>query len=241
MYLSKLVLNPRAHQVRRDLTNPYQTHASLCWAFRKPEALSEAETGSWERGKTVYPFLWRLEPPQPRAAPILLVQSEVEPQWDVFAERHPNYFSRKVKVGKLPLEHLVQGQTLRFRLKANPTVTKRHDDQPDKQKRVGLYKMEDLLGYRSDNGEWILGWIERQSDFGTEQRGFVVGAQDVILRNTERLRFHKHEGGHPITLQSALFDGYLKITDVDLFKETLAKGVGKAKGLGFGLLSVARA
>ena len=235
MHLSKLTLNPRSHRVRRNLTNPYQTHASLCWAFRKPEAPSEAETGSWERGKTVYPFLWRLEPPQPRAAPILLVQSEVEPQWDAFTERHPDYFSREVKVGKLPLEHLARDQTLRFRLKANPTVTTRHEDRPDKPRRVGLYKPCQLLGYKDKQGAWVSGWLERQAD----KRGFELLSAD--LSDTERVRFYKHKGGNPITLQSALFDGYLKITDVDLFKQTLAKGIGKAKGLGFGLLSVAKA
>jgi len=35
------------------------------------------------------------------------------------------------------------------------------------------------------------------------------------------------------------FDGILRVTDPELFTQTLAQGVGTAKGLGFGLLSLA--
>ena len=239
MYLSRLVLNPRASAARRDLANPYGMHASLCWAFRKPETLLPTE-GEGERGRTVHSFLWRLESPQRRNSAVVLVQSQIEPRWHVLTERNPDYLEQ-VEFKELSLEHLVEGQTLRFRLRANPTVTKRHDDRPDKQKRVGLYKPDDLLGYRNDADTWVPGWIERQGDTEERKRGFVVRAQDVTLLNTERLRFFKHKGGPPITLQSALFDGYLNITDLEAFKETLAKGIGKAKGIGFGLLSIARA
>ena len=242
MYLSRLVLNPRASAARHDLANPYGMHASLCWAFRKPETLppTEGEGEGWERGKTVHSFLWRLEPPQRRNSAVMLVQSQTEPQWHVLTERTPDYLEQ-AEFKELSLEHLALGQALRFRLRANPTVTKRHDSRPDKQKRVGLYKPDDLLGHWDDADRWVPGWIERQGDTEERKRGFVVRAQDVTLLSTERLHFFKHKGGNPITLQSALFDGYLNITDLETFKKTLATGIGKAKGLGFGLLSIARA
>lgn len=234
MYLSKLLLNPRSRAIRRDEANPYEMHSSLCYAFQKADEPTPADNRDPSEGKTVHKFLWRLEP-STKGASILLVQSETEPQWDTFAERNADYFSHEVETKRLPLEHLTEGQHLRFRLRANPTVTKRHEDRPNKQKRVGLYKPEDLLGYTNDDGEWIPGWLERQA----QRSGFDLLAFDVT--EVEHLRFFKHKGGNPITLQSTLFDGYLKINDLEQFKKTLVNGVGKAKALGFGLLSVARA
>ena len=35
------------------------------------------------------------------------------------------------------------------------------------------------------------------------------------------------------------FEGVLKVTDEDLFTETVENGIGSAKGFGFGLLSLA--
>ncbi|MEW5935922.1 MAG: type I-E CRISPR-associated protein Cas6/Cse3/CasE, partial [Bacillota bacterium] len=37
-----------------------------------------------------------------------------------------------------------------------------------------------------------------------------------------------------------LYEGHLKITDLEVFKRTLATGLGHAKALGFGLLSIAK-
>lgn len=231
MYLSKLTLSPRSRTVRNDEANPHAMHATLCWAFRK-DTSSLQERG--ERGKTVYPFLWRLEPPK-QGVSTLLVQSQVEPEWGALGERSPDYLLEPPQIKTLPLGHLAQGQILRFRLKANPTVTTRHKDRPDKPRRVGLYKPCQLLGYENEQGAWVPGWLERQAD----KNGFELLSAD--LSDTERVRFYKHKGGSPVTLQSALFDGYLRVTDLGLFKETLARGIGKAKGLGFGLLSVAKA
>jgi CRISPR system Cascade subunit CasE len=40
---------------------------------------------------------------------------------------------------------------------------------------------------------------------------------------------------------SALFEGVLEVTNTDIFRQTLASGIGSGKAFGFGLLSVARA
>ena len=214
MYLSKLSLDPRSKEARRDVANPYDMHATLCRAF----GLTHADTR----------FLWRLEE-APNGFPIVLVQSVGEAQWHVLSrsDAFEGYFLRSPQQGVLPLEHLQLGQTLRFRLKANPTVTRDG-------KRIGLYKPCDLLGCKNDEAEWMPGWLERQANKG----GFEL--LQIGLGATERVRFFKHKGGNPITLQSALFDGHLKITDLGTFKQMLEVGIGKAKGLGFGLLSVAK-
>lgn len=42
----------------------------------------------------------------------------------------------------------------------------------------------------------------------------------------------------PLRYRSALLEGYLTVDDAFLFREALGKGIGSAKGMGFGLLSV---
>ena len=42
-------------------------------------------------------------------------------------------------------------------------------------------------------------------------------------------------------MASVQFDGLLRVTDPDRLRETVRKGIGSGKGLGFGLLSLAPA
>lgn len=218
MYLSRLLLDPRHKQARTDLANPYQMHATLCWAFRKAERPAEGE--SEERGRTVEPFLWRLEEGK---TPIVLVQSAGQPNWDKLTERFPGYLQSSPEYKPLPLEHLQPGQVLRFRLRANPTVTRKDPQNPQKSKRHGLKEVEEQLE-----------WLSRQGRKG----GFaVLGA---MVAQSERVKMFKHTGGSPIVLQSVLYEGHLRITDLEAFKNTLTGGLGHAKALGFGLLSIAR-
>ncbi|MDW8091983.1 MAG: type I-E CRISPR-associated protein Cas6/Cse3/CasE [Meiothermus sp.] len=207
MYLSRLRLNPRHKQARTDLSSPYQLHATLCWAFAEPD-------------QTPPRFLWRLEEGE---IPTVLVQSAVRPNWERLAQRFPGYFAEASEPKPIPLEHLQPGQVLRFRLRANPTVTRKDPQNPDKRKRHGLKKVEEQLE-----------WLHRQGQKG----GFaVLGA---MVAQSARVRMHKHTEGPPIVLQSVLYEGHLKITDLERFKETLAAGIGHAKALGFGLLSIAK-
>lgn len=211
MYLSQLVLNPRSFAARRDLSSAYQLHASLCRAFATSD-------------QSVPKFLWRLEPTQKYAPPKVLVQSVSLPDWNSFeSERFKGYLAETPEAKPVPLEHLQLGQTLRFRLKANPTVTRKDPSNLEKRKRHGLKDVEEQLE-----------WLAHQGKNG----GFaVLGA---MVAQSERVQMFKHGGGRPITVQSVLYEGHLKITSLELFKQTLEFGLGHAKALGFGLLSVAK-
>lgn len=207
MYLSRLLLDPRHKQARTDLANPYQMHATLCHAFAEPE-------------QTPPRFLWRAEEGK---TPTVLVQSIETPNWEKLTQRFPGYFSQRPESKPIPLEHLQSGQVLRFRLRANPTVTRKDPQNPQKSKRHGLKEVEEQLE-----------WLSRQGRKG----GFaVLGA---MVAQSERVKMFKHTGGSPIVLQSVLYDSHLRITDLEAFKNTLTGGLGHAKALGFGLLSIAR-
>jgi len=228
MYLSKLQLNPRHTRARRDLANPYNMHATLCWAFRKP-AVGEVQPCEraiprtrGDEPPTVEPFLWRLEQSQRDA--ILLVQSLVPPGWQALFERHPGYAVLDENSPKPFEPTLNPSQLLRFRLRANPTVTK-FDSEKGRGKRLGLAKLEDQLA-----------WLHRQA----ERSGFeVIGAMvSSAERVTARKQSKDGEEGHRITLQSVTYDGHLRVRDIELFLGTLRQGFGHAKALGFGLLSI---
>jgi len=58
------------------------------------------------------------------------------------------------------------------------------------------------------------------------------------VAQSERVRMFKHAEASPISLQSVLYEGHLQIGDLELFKHSLGAGLGHAKALGFGLLSI---
>lgn len=48
-------------------------------------------------------------------------------------------------------------------------------------------------------------------------------------------------GGRPVSLLSVTFEGFLTVTDADLFRCTLTEGIGRGKAYGMGMLTVVRA
>jgi len=219
MYLSKLTLNPRLKQVRQDIANPYDMHATLCWAFRKTGI---GEVPPCERSKTVDPFLWRLE--QGPSEATLLVQSLSPPNWQALFERHPGYAELDEKSPKPFEPALRRGQLLRFRLRANPTVTK-FDPEKGKGKRHGLVKLEEQLA-----------WLHRQG----ERHGFEVPGAMVSSAERIQARKRQNDAGRVMTLQSVTYNGHLRVNNPVAFLTALRSGLGHAKSLGFGLLSVAK-
>ena len=217
MFLSRLILDLTYRQARADLASPYQLHATLCRAIA-------------EENQTPPRFLWRVEEDK---TPTVLVQSGSQPNWEKLTLRFPSYFAKAPEAKLISLEHLCVGQALRFRLRCNPTVTTLAKDGSGKKKRYGLYKLEDLLGEEKE-GVWYPGWLERQA----EKSGF--GLKSFTVVRSEKMNVYKHDRQTKITLQSVLYEGHLKITDLETFKHTLRDGLGHAKALGFGLLSIAK-
>lgn len=209
MYLSRLILNERHPQARRDLGSGYAIHQSLRWAF--PGA---GEAGApLPDGERV---LWRNE-----GCGRLLVQSQTEPDWAALAERHPGYLetadTRPLNLSGV----LTPGRHLRFRLQANPTVTQK-DDRTGKPKRFAIH-----------GADRVLAWLDRQGERG----GFTVLGADIL--QTRTVRDWKPGGGRPLTLHAVTFDGLLSVEDPERLAHTVRQGIGHGKALGFGLLSLA--
>lgn len=152
------------------------------------------------------------EPPQIR----LLVQSQTMPDWRAFATDHRDGLLAEPQVK--PYEPILQtGRVLSFRLAANPTVKREG-------RRLGLLREADQIG-----------WLLRKGEAG----GFSVALDS--LRVTRRGYLRDGTGsGQALTVLVAQFDGLLSVTDAGRFAETLRNGIGSAKGLGCGLLSIAQ-
>jgi len=205
MFLSKLTLNPQHSQARHDLADAYEMHRTLARAF-------VADSSSPPRR-----FLWRLER-SGYAAPssTLLVQSEQPANWAIL-EGAQGYAAQIFGNKSVDLDRLIEaGVRYRFRLLANPTVTRAG-------KRYGLTKEDEQLA-----------WLARQG----EKHGFMVGA--CMRSCNERIRVRQGQTGHGITLHSVMFDGLLETTDASGFRHAVIDGLGHGKALGLGLLSFAR-
>lgn len=200
MVLSKIILDLDDTNARRDLSNPYQMHATL---MRLVDAGSSRP-------------LWRLETPRDGSAPYILVQTDIEPDPAQLRSRGTPYFTSFDSQPHRLLDDIRAGEPLRFRVRANPTVTRAG-------KRHGLVREDEQLA-----------WIERA--LGTR------GARQVmsIVRESSRHTLRRRKGDAPIVLHGATFDGILQVEDAAAIRTAVRDGIGHAKGFGFGLLTVAR-
>ncbi|BEH10630.1 type I-E CRISPR-associated protein Cas6/Cse3/CasE [Geobacter sulfurreducens] len=223
MFLSRIHLDPRCKEARRDLANPYQLHSTLCRAFSPPDT-------KCPKGE----FMWRLEPETDAPGyPRILVQSRKLPDWNGItvkgwlAEVDAAIDLRE----RLKLESLKSGQKFRFRLRANPCVTRNG-------KRLGLLNKKDQEG-----------WLERKGN----QHGFslpILTAFDYFESLEERIDVRisqeqilcgKQHTDNSIRIFSVLYDGMLSVEEPELFRNALQTGIGHGKVMGLGLLSLARA
>ena len=117
------------------------------------------------------------------------------------------------------LDRLLRGQRYYFRLTANPVVATRVDG---KQKRLPHVTP-------AQQQQWLL---ERQ-----ERMGILLSDDSVQVVGRERLSFDRR--GKKVTLVRATFEGMLEVADVEKLKKVLTQGIGKAKGYGCGLLTLA--
>lgn len=113
----------------------------------------------------------------------------------------------------------------RFQLCANPTrkVKAFHPNGSERPngRREPLRKREELVA-----------WIKRKG----EQGGFAV--EEETLRTYPRGREYFEKDGQRGLHSAVEFQGVLRVTDPDQFRETFTRGIGSAKAFGFGLLAV---
>lgn len=189
----------------------------LSSAYEMHRSLSRAFADSPEAQP--HRFLWRLESTTPGSTTdefaTVLIQSSRSGHWEALSDR-TDYLHEPPQEKKVSLDTLlVPGRSCIFRLACNPTVTRDG-------KRLGLWREEEQLA-----------WLQRKAD----KHGFEVDG--VHVRRSERMSWSQGRGGHRITVQVVQFDGGLRVRNPNLVAKVLCNGLGHAKALGLGMLSVA--
>ena len=59
---------------------------------------------------------------------------------------------------------------------------------------------------------------------------------EVVVKDSQTIDFTRQ--GSTVTLTSAVYDGVLVVDDPELLRTALLDGIGRAKGYGFGLLTL---
>jgi CRISPR system Cascade subunit CasE len=155
----------------------------------------------------------------------LLVQSWTEPQWDV-----PDGYCIDMGVRSIVSDYdaINNGDTLRFRLHANPTKRVNNPESQWHGKRVDV----------RDEAEQMA-WLVRQG----ERYGFSLpmvpntSVPNVHVRPMSKITGKR--GDMPLTFGAVAFDGYLIVTNRDALVDALRNGIGSGRAFGFGLMSVA--
>ncbi len=210
MYLNRLrfhALDPRAAKL---LSNRYRMHAAVMRGY--------ADASDGER------VLFRVEPVVGRSAwQDVLVQGRNAPDWTALLEDYGQACQAESKRFDVAPS---AGQSYRFRLLANPTVTR-------DRKRYGL------VGEPAQRE-----WLERRA----EACGFRL-LDCTVLDEGLLPAWKKDEGGDNdngkktkgkrLTVRTVRYEGLLEIIEPQAFGKALENGIGPAKGLGCGLLSLA--
>ena len=206
LYLSLLELNPRSRQAQAELRSAYEMHRTLSKAFGD-EAQAAARC------------LFRVDEDR-RGGLRLLVQSQTPPLWERLTTA-ADYLCGPPQT-KPFAPALRAGQTLAFRLRANPT--KRQAAKADGKRqgsRVGLYLETDRLA-----------WLKRQ--------GIAHGFTLETVTLTDDGPALSPVKGRDAVFSAARFEGILRVTDAAALSSALTGGIGSGKGFGFGLLSLSR-
>lgn len=212
MYLSRLQLNSHSRQMWRTvIDHPYQLHQLVMRGF--PDGVTREKAN----------ILHRLEVEADQA--ILLVQSDLEPDWskiypDLLLPTSPFDPVPNPAIRALNGLPLNNGRVLQFRLTANPTKRLSTGKGNKPGQRIALYKEPEQLE-----------WLQKRAP----EHGFRV-LEVQITHPAKQTSYKKN-----LTLFTIQYNGHLQITDAENFQRAVQTGIGPAKAFGCGLLSLAPA
>ncbi len=259
--------NPdRPRPGRKWLGNIYNVHRRLCMAFPQfkrdddPNFLQPFDPGQYKHPDR--PFLFRVDNNinGDASRAFIIVQSELPPDWEWCFHNAPDFLAAPPQIREYD-PNFTAGQLLRFRIRINPSV-KRVDakkeekikcDKAEKQEEYAQPKQNKRVAFTWDSettpddamADWF---IAKSSGKGftpqkTEllQLSWVYGSKpypvNVQPKQNGQGYWREHEY-HQMRYRSALMEGFLCVDEPHLFLESLRGGIGSARSMGFGLLSV---
>lgn len=166
--------------------------------------------------------LWRID--RLRGQSYLLIVSAERPDLSGIAEQFgfENDCGESKEYDKL-LSRIEAGSEWHFRLTANPV----HSIQ-------GGEKRGKVVAHTSE--KYQLEWLETQA----VKRGFCILPDGARIVETNWRIFSKHGGNQKIRILEVVFEGNLRVKNVEVFRHTLINGIGREKAYGMGMLTVVR-
>lgn len=243
-YMTRFPINLARRAATKFLASPYVMHAAI------EGSLSGSDVSAGNEGVRT---LWRVDSFQNGSKALYIVSSAI-PRLDVLNEQigwpdeEPRWESKAYDDF---LARLSDGQRCAFRLVANPVYrssrVERSDGRRPRLPHVGdTHKIAWLIGADAYPPESEIPTAFRGKDPSrAERNGFLVetdpatGSPWIRVSETHTYRFRQRGKGRPITLATACYNGVMTITDVGALKSALVRGIGKAKGFGCGMLTVA--
>lgn len=171
--------------------------------------------------------LWRMDYPDKGFVAKLYISSLVAPDIAVLREEFGIDTSDYSTCSYDPfLERLETGQEWGFRLRANPTKSEFVHEHGKRGKVIALVEEKDQIE-----------WLRKQgSRFGFHSPINRLESPEILVRSAQGIDFERQHA--TVTLNSVLFDGVLAIDDPDSLRTALTQGIGRAKGYGFGMLTL---
>lgn len=207
MYLTQFEINTKRRASRSLLASAHRLHAAVLASFP-----SQSEPGR---------VLWRLDHGD-HGRRELWISSAVPPDLSALVEDcgWPATARWRTADASGLMGSLEAGQTWRFRLTANPVVSKAsaHGGR-------GTVVPLTLAG--------CLPWLAARA----AAAGFTVPDGGARVSRLESLRFRR--SSQHVVLRQAQFDGTLTVTDPVALRSAMTQGIGRARGYGCGLLTLA--
>jgi CRISPR system Cascade subunit CasE len=224
MFLTRFTINPARRGAHKLLGSPQAMHAAVLSSFApQPPPTGEEPTAPAQPSR----ILWRVD----RSATTnthLYILSPARPDLTHLVEQAgwPTTETWQTREYSSLLERLQEGQRWAFRLKANPVHAVR----------VAQEQRTKPLGHVTVAQQET--WLTSR----THKHGFTLAkgtpdALDLLVHDRETIRFKRNNA--TVTLTTATYDGILHITDAQALRTALVTGIGRAKGYGCGMLTLA--
>jgi CRISPR system Cascade subunit CasE len=213
MFVTRLTLDPTAYRAARLLRDTQQLHAAIAASF--PD-------GPGGR------VLWRIEPADRSGEVRILVASPSGPAESELWERITTPDRAQTRPYGPLLDRLAKGDRYRFRATLNPVRTHNGKHTPifDRQAQT-VWAATKLAA----NG----------ASLNVHSPDLDADEADVQITATRNDRFTRAGSPGAIELLKVTFDGSLTVTDPEKLRYGLSHGIGRAKGYGCGLLTLAPA
>jgi CRISPR system Cascade subunit CasE len=210
MFLTKLTLDPTAYRPQRLLRDTQQLHAAISASFPGGEG-----------GRV----LWRFEPSRGGDI-VILVASPRGPNDAELWERITTPDRAATRPYRKLLDRIEKGNHYKFRATLNPIRTHNGHHTPilDRQAQTSWAAQK-----LASNGATVLA---HSADLDSDE-------PDLQITSIVHDRFTRRGSTAPIELLKVTFDGSLQVSDPDALRHILCNGVGRAKGYGCGLITVA--